>query len=396
MANWLFEENKATRKISLSDDGSSKLILSFVATYANPSNWNPITETSTTPSAVKYAPTTMLRDLSALFPLGTSIDPSAFTGAINNNQQEGPGERGNFDANAECASTILWWTVDSYSGMMPARSDRTIWNVQINLSSSEPPGCALDYPSDASRVRRDLEIALNVGSRNAQAFASWYQFDPENHAPNSTNDYPQYGDSNLGLALGEGESENYTIRNTAVCVDLNGSPIQQTIPQNSITVNKIVPFNRVDSDGDRVSTISTWLSEVRSKVGYRNKVDVLGYRRGQVLFTGCDMMQLGRSGVRLTFRFLADDFYHLTQEQIQTPTSNNMLPNGAFTSVNYAGSSGTGGPSVTIRHAAAMWRQPYALTSKTGSWGLTANSGENLGFSQTDADYLNAITGVLT
>lgn len=392
MANWLFQENKATRKVSISDDGSSRMVLSFVATYANPLNWNPITGSGSAPNPVKYAPTAMLKDLSALFPLGATVDPTAFTGAVNNYQQEGPGERGDFDANESCDDAILWWTIDSYSGAMPARSDRTIWNVQVNLSSCDPPGCALDYPSDASRVRRDLELSLNVGSRSAQAFASWYQFDPEDY----TDDYPQYGDSNMGLSLGEGESENYTIRNTAVCVDLNGSPIAQTIPQNSITVNKIVPFNRVTSSGNRVSTISTWLTEVRSKVGFRNQVNALGYRRGQVLFTGCDMMQLGRSGVRLTFRFLADDFYHLTQEQIRTPTSNNMLPNGAFTSVTYAGAGGTGGPAVTIRHAAAMWRQPYALTTKTGSWGLSGNSGENLGFNQTDADYLNDITGVLT
>lgn len=392
MANWLFQENKASRKIQLSDDGTSRLVLSFVAEYANPSNWNPITQSSTTPAAVKYAPTTMLKDLSNLFPLGATIDPTAFTGAVNNDEQEAPGERGNFDPNESCSSTILWWTVDSYTGAMPARSDRTVWTVQVNLSSSEDPGCALDYPADSSRVRRDIEIAINVGTRQADAFASWYQLDPDVYNPDGNVQYPQYGDSNQGLT----GTANYIVPNTLVCVDINGAPIKQSIPQNVITINKIVPFTRETESGSVVSSLNQWLSRIRNNVGFRNSADTLGYRRGQILFTGCDMMQLGRSGVRLTFRFLADDFYHLTQEQIQTPTSNNMLPNGAFTQISYAGSGGTGGPSVTVRHAAAMWRQPYALTTHANSWVLsgTGTTG-NLGFNSTDSSYLNTLTGAL-
>jgi len=390
MADWLFHENKASRKVSLSDDGTSKLVLTFIATYANPLGWDPITGTPT-PLAVSGSPTAMLKDLSNLFPIGASLDPLSFTGQVTNNAQTRPTQQTAFDPNASCETTILWWTVDSYSAAMPARSDRTVWNVQVNLSSCGRPNCALDYPFGYSLIRRDLEISTNVGLRSAPAFASWYQLDPNDHAPGGNRQYPEHGDSNQG----SGATENFTIPNSLVAVDINGSPINQSVPQNAITINKIVPFTR-SGDDPPVGSVQQWLKTLRNNVGYRNSDSELGYRRGQLLFAGVDMVQLGRSGVRLTFRFMADDFYHLTQEQILSTTSNNLTPSGAFTTVNYPASGGGAGLTLTTRHAAAMWRQPYALTTEANSWTLTGSSSPpvgHLGFSQEDSDYLNQLTG---
>ena len=391
MANWLFQENKASRKVSLSDDGTSKLALTFVATYANPLNWNPITSADTPPLAVKNSPTAMLKDLSNLFPIGASLNPLSFTGVVTNNTQVRPDQQITFDPNGSCSTSVLWWTVDSYSAAMPARSDRTVWNVQVNLSACGRPNCAMDYPFGYSLIRRDLEISTSVGLRSAPAFASWYQLDPNNHAPGGNVQYPEHGDSNQG----SGTAANFTIPNSLVAVDINGSPISQSIPQNAITVNKIVPFTRTGSDPP-VGSVQQWLKALRNNVGFRNSDSELGYRRGQLLFAGVDMVQLGRSGVRLTFRFMADDFYHLTQEQILATTSNNLTPSGAFTTVTYPASGGGAGLTLTTRHAAAMWRQPYALTTESNSWTLTGTSSPpvgHLGFSAEDASYLNQLTG---
>lgn len=391
MANWFFQENKASRRVTVSDDGTSRLVLSFVATYENTTGWDPLDSSSATPAAVVNAPTTMLKDLSKLFPIGASINPLSFTGAVVGSSQSAPDQQPAFDPNASCSSTVFWWTVDSYTGSMPARSDRSVWNVQINLSSCGRPNCALDYPFGYSLIRRDLEISTSVGLRTAPAFASWYQLDPNDHAPSGNVQYPEYGDSNQG----SGATANFTIPNSLVAVDINGAPVNQSIPQNTITVNKIVPFTR-ENDDPPVSSIAQWLKTLRNNVGFRNSDSELGYRRGQLLFAGVDSVQLGRSGVRLTFRFIADDFYHLTQEQILSSTSNNMTPSGAFTTVNYPASGGGAGLTVTTRHAAAMWRQPYALTTETNSWTLTGASSPpvgHLGFSQEDSDYLNQLTG---
>ena len=365
------------------------MVLSFVASYQNAGNWDPITSPGSTPTAVSQTPTAVLKDLSKLFPLGASIDPLSFTGALTNGVQTRPDEKPVFNPNASCDSTILWWSVDSYSAAIPSRSDRTLWSVQVNLSKCGPPGCALDYPFGVSRVRRDLELSASVGLRSAQAFASWYQLDPSNHAPGGNVQYPQHGDSNQG----SGQATNFTIPNSLVCVDINGSPVQQSIPQNMITVNKLVEFTREGSDPIK-NTLSQWLKQVRACVGFRNSDDELGYFRGQLLFTGVDMAQVGRSGVRITFRFAADDFYHLTQEQILLPTSNNTLYNGATTSVTYSATGGGSPLPVTVQHAAAMWRQPYALTTHANSWTLYGTSATgNLGFSLVDSTYLNEITG---
>ena len=308
---WTFVERAAgSGKFSFSDDGSAKGTISVVATRDG---------TDPAPAGASNDSGSLLTALKEYWPIGaTASAPLTFS-----------------------SWSTTWgagaWKVDGYSGVVPANSEGVVWYVDINLYYAGDAATVQGTYTDTDRPRRDCEVMIQPATRKANSYADWYSMVP-------TTDCPQYGDASWSTG-GSTLEVNHGTR-----VDVNGQPVMQDIGAVRVKVQVLEQYDPIEPN---------YISA--TFVGHRNNATCLGWERGSLLFEGVDSQQLGHGFARNTYSFLGDYFYHLEQEPVVMVGDGRPLYRTTNTTVT---------TSLTVKHAEAVWRQPYGLTTHTLSWDL--------------------------
>jgi len=306
---WTFTERATSGKFSFSDDGSAKGTISVAATRDG---------SDPAPAGASSSSGSLLSALKDYWPIGGTVStPSTFSGW---HSTWGAGD----------------WKVNGYSGVVPGNSSGSCWYAEIHVSYVGDAATVQGAYLDADRPRRDCEVMIQPATRQANAYADWYSLD-------ETTDIPADGDADWSSGSTDLKIDH------SVRVDINGSPIMQTIPAVRVKVQVLEQYDPVEPN---------YISG--TYVGYRNKSGLLGWAKGTLLFEGVDSAQIGHGFARNTYSFLGDLFSHLEQEPIVSPKDGRPLFESTDTTVD----------TFVIKHASAVWRQPYALTSATNAWDL--------------------------
>ena len=310
---WLINERVGSRKFKVSDDGSARGTISLVCRTNNPS--------------IDEAP-----GMTA-----TGFISRSLWGAIKD---------AGFIIGKEPPDSYSWrcfdhehskWRVDGFAGVQPETGNNQVWYVDVALSWA---GDIEDLYGDdltSGLRRRDIDVMIGAQARDAAAYADWWRL---TNIPSDGDADWQSPDANLLVA-------------SAARVDVNGSPIIQKLPGARMTVTVL-------DDMGGTNGIENTVSNAKNRLGHRNKDFAMAWAKGKVVLEAVEYVQVGHGFGRATYRFHADEFYHLQQEAVLLGWDNSQLRD----------STSTLGSDVSIVHAKAVYRQPYPLTSADMSWDL--------------------------
>tara|TARA_R110000824_G_scaffold342528_1_gene528937 strand:- start:1333 stop:2103 length:771 start_codon:yes stop_codon:yes gene_type:complete len=229
------------------------------------------------------------------------------------------------------------WKVDGFSGAQPDTGAQSVWFVEVSLAWVGDITEIYGAVTTAGIRRRDVDVMIGATSRDAAAFGDWW-----------TATIPSLGDVDW---VTPGASLQVV---SDARVDVNGAPIIQKLPGARMTVTVLDDMR--GSNG-----IENAVANAKQYLGQRNDATAMAWGVGKVVLESVEYVQIAHGFGRATYRFHADEFYHLQQEACLNGWDNSQTSH----------SSSTITMELTVVHVRAVWRQPFPLTTAADAWELS-------------------------
>jgi hypothetical protein len=307
LMTWTFSERAGSRQFTVSDDGTARGVVAFIAT-------------TTVAADATNAPQSIWEDLS---------DQGWAVGDYYSNDQ--------WAKDSGAGDFVPFWVVDKHSGAVSKNAKNAeVWNVDLQLVGVGSNESLTGQTCFNDAGRRDIEIQVTGSTRAAASYRDWKSFPAQPGAGS----IPAHGDVDwatptAALEITAGDK-----------VDVNGAPIALRIPGAKLTVSIL-----------QVADFGFSMDNLFAKLGLRNSDDICDFLQGTLLFQSFDQVQISHRFERVTLHFLYDEFFHLEQEPATSAADRAPIFDGTEVTIT---------TDITVNHVRALWRQPFGVT--TDGW----------------------------